>query len=281
MYYSAIGLLAVLILLIENQDVMLNQEGAFEKPAWRVYRWFLFAVLAYYILDILWGIIEGMKLPRLLFADTTVYFIAMAVGVLLWVKYTVVYLDEESSFGKGLILAGRVLAGLITVLAVVNIFTPVLFTIDSRCVYSALPLRHIMLACQILLLLLIAIYAVVSMFRSRAEKRGKYRTLALFGLLMAVLLFIQIWYPLLPLYTIAYMLGTCLLHTFVVNEEKAKFKRGLEEAAKDAELKNTIESLLNNMPGMTFTKDAETGAYLACNRAFAAVTNHCADSQCL
>ncbi len=138
-----------------------------------------------------------------------------------------------------------------------------IFTVDSQCVYRALPLRSVMLACQILLLLLIAIYAVVSMFRSHAEKRGKYRTLALFGLLMAVLLFLQIWFPLLPLYTIAYMLGTCLLHTFVVNEEKAAFKRGLEEAAKDKQLKSTIESLLNNLPGMTFTKDAGTGAYLA------------------
>ena len=51
MYYSAIGLLAVLILLIENQDVIRNLEGAFEKPAWRVYRRFLFAVLTYHILD--------------------------------------------------------------------------------------------------------------------------------------------------------------------------------------------------------------------------------------
>ena len=270
MYYSAIGLLAVLILLIENQDVILNQEGAFEKPAWRVYRRFLFAVLTYYILDIFWGVIESMKLPNLLFANTTFYFIAMAVGVLFWVEYTVVYLDEESGFGKSLVLAGRVLAGFITVFAVVNIFTPVLFTVDSRCVYKALPLRSVLLACQILLLLLIAVYAVVSMFRSHAEKRGKYRTLGLFGLLMAVLLFLQIWYPLLPLYTIAYMLGTCLLHTFVVNEEKAEFKRGLEEAAKDKQLKSTIESLLNNLPGMTFTKDAGTGVYLACNRAFAA-----------
>ena len=269
MYYSAIGLLAVLILLIENQDVILNQEGAFEKPAWRVYRRFLFAVLAYYILDIFWGVVGSMKLPNLLFANTTFYFIAMAVGVLFWVEYTVVYLDEESGFGKSLVLAGRVLAGFITVFAVVNIFTPVLFTIDGQCVYRALPLRSVLLACQILLLLLIAVYAVVSMFRSHAEKRGKYRTLGLFGLLMAVLLFIQIWYPLLPLYTIAYMLGTCLLHTFVVNEEKAEFKRGLEEAAKDKQLKSTIESLLNNLPGMTFTKDAGTGGYLACNRAFA------------
>ena len=43
----------------------------------------------------------------------------------------------------------------------------------------------------------------------------------------------------------------------------------LEEAAEVAELKNTITSLLDNMPGMTFTKDAETGVYLACNQAFA------------
>ena len=70
MYYSAIGLLAVLILLIENQDVIRNLEGAFEKPAWKVYRRFLIAVLAYYVTDILWGVIESARLPGLLFADT-------------------------------------------------------------------------------------------------------------------------------------------------------------------------------------------------------------------
>ena len=40
-------------------------------------------------------------------------------------------------------------------------------------------------------------------------------------------------------------------------------------AKKIAELKESITSLLDNMPGMTFTKDAETGVYLACNQAFA------------
>ncbi len=35
------------------------------------------------------------------------------------------------------------------------------------------------------------------------------------------------------------------------------------------ELNQTIASLLDNMPGMTFTKDAKTGVYLACNQAFA------------
>ena len=42
-----------------------------------------------------------------------------------------------------------------------------------------------------------------------------------------------------------------------------------EAARKISELKQSITSLLDNMPGMTFTKDARTGVYLACNQAFA------------
>lgn len=124
MYYSAIGLLAVLILLIENQDVLRNAKGTFEKPAWEVYRKFLLAVLAYYVTDILWGFLESRKLTALLFADTTVYFIAMAVGVLFWVRYTVTYLDGKSEFGMLLVYAGRIVAGMITALAAINIFFP-------------------------------------------------------------------------------------------------------------------------------------------------------------
>ncbi|MDO4989400.1 MAG: amino acid permease [Eubacteriales bacterium] len=40
-------------------------------------------------------------------------------------------------------------------------------------------------------------------------------------------------------------------------------------ARKIAELKESLSSLLDNMPGLTFTKDAKTGVYLACNQAFA------------
>ena len=39
------------------------------------------------------------------------------------------------------------------------------------------------------------------------------------------------------------------------------------------EYRQTITSLLNNMPGMTFAKDAKTGVYLTCNQAFAEYAN--------
>ena len=40
-----------------------------------------------------------------------------------------------------------------------------------------------------------------------------------------------------------------------------------------AELQQSVNALFNNMPGMSFSKDAQTGVYLACNRAFAAFAN--------
>ena len=47
----------------------------------------------------------------------------------------------------------------------------------------------------------------------------------------------------------------------------------LEEAEQIAELQQTVSSLLDNMPGLYLTKDAETGKYLACNQAFADFAN--------
>ncbi len=230
MYYSAIGMLAVFVLLIVNHDILLNRGNAFQAPAWRVYRRFLFAVLIYYITDVLWGVLESRKLAMLLFADTTVYFIAMAAGVLFWAQYTITYLEDETLFGRVLVYAGRIIAGFITFLTIANLFAPVLFTVDDECVYHAFPVRYVMLVSQILLLLLISYHAAASIVRQRPDRKQKYRALAFFGLIMAAFLFVQLWFPYLPLYAIAYMLGTCLLHTFVINDEKEDYRRRLEEA---------------------------------------------------
>ena len=271
MYYSAIGLLAVGVLIIVNRDILIHFDTSYTKPVWKKYRRFLIAVLAYFFTDVLWGIFEYLKMPKLLFADTTIYFIAMAAGLLFWTEFAVEYLEENNKAGKLIIYTGRILAGIITVLVIVNIFKPVLFTVDSDSVYEALPFRYAILSCQILFLIIISVYALSAMIRlgRESEKQNRFRILASFGIIMALCLFAQLWFPYLPLYSIAYMLGTCLLHSFVANDEKEAYKRGQEEAQKVNELKDRFISLLDNMPGMTFTKDAETGVYLACNQAFA------------
>ena len=271
MYYSMIGLLAILILFIVNWDILRGFNVVYDKAAWNVYRLFLFAVLIYYITDVLWGILEEQKLSKALFADTTIYYIVMAAGISFWAEFTVSYLNDKGAFGRFLVYSGRIIAGLIAVLAIVNIFTPVLFTVDKDCVYTALPTRYILLAIQILMLLSISVYSLSSMIRmgAKQERKVRYRILASFGFIMSIFLFAQLWFPYLPLYAIAYMLGTTLLHAFIANDEKEEYKRELEETGKITELKDRFAALLDNMPGMTFTKDAKTGVYLACNQAFA------------
>ena len=52
-------------------------------------------------------------------------------------------------------------------------------------------------------------------------------------------------------------------------EENRRLVQEVQAAAKLAELMGSVSSLLTNMPAMSFSKDIETGKYLACNQAFA------------
>ncbi|MBE6910177.1 MAG: EAL domain-containing protein [Ruminococcaceae bacterium] len=54
-----------------------------------------------------------------------------------------------------------------------------------------------------------------------------------------------------------------------VEEENQKLEEKAAAALKIAELTKSVTALLENMPGMMFSKDVETGEYLACNQAFA------------
>ena len=236
MYYSAIGILALLVLVIENQDILLHRGGDNSTASRKVYRMFLYSVIVYYVTDIIWGMLEAAKLSAALFADTTVYFVAMAAGILFWTRHTVVYAEEEDTIqGKILTWIGRVFAAAIAVFVLINIFTPLLFTVDAACVYTPLWFRYVILALQIVTLMVISVYAFTSIIRRNvpAEKKKRYLTLGLFGLVMAVFLTIQIWYPYLPLYTIAYMLGTCLLRAFFVGEEKGEYRTRLIRMAEE------------------------------------------------
>lgn len=52
-------------------------------------------------------------------------------------------------------------------------------------------------------------------------------------------------------------------------EENRRLMEEVQSAAKLADLMASASSLLTNMPAMSFSKDAKTGKYLACNQAFA------------
>ncbi|MBQ6553746.1 MAG: response regulator [Firmicutes bacterium] len=60
-----------------------------------------------------------------------------------------------------------------------------------------------------------------------------------------------------------------LLNAQKAEEENRRLVEEVQSAAKLADLMASVSSLLSNIPAMSFSKDAETGKYLACNQPFA------------
>ena len=229
MMYSIIGILAAMILLIINGDVLWSR-GRELTGTQRCYRRFLLGILSYYMTDALWGLLDAYRLTALQFADTSLYFAAMAAALLFWTQYVISYLESENTFGRVLYYAGRVFFLLEIVVVAVNFFSPVLFWFDEAGAYHAGFARYATLGVQILMFLLTSVYTLYVTSRSEGTMRRRHLTIGLFGIAMMILIAIQVAYPLLPLYAMGYMLGTCLLHSFVVEDEKEEYRCGLEEA---------------------------------------------------
>ena len=99
MTYSIIGILAAIILLIINRDVLWPKDKNALTATQKNYRGFLTGVMCYYITDLLWGILESRRMTGILYADTAIHFVAMAAAVMLWTRYVVSYLDDKNRFG--------------------------------------------------------------------------------------------------------------------------------------------------------------------------------------
>ena len=229
MTYSIIGLLAIAIHLILNYEVFRPQNKKDGSKVKRSFRYFMLAVFAYYVTDALWGVFNGLQAVKLLYADTVAYYVAMASSVLLWTRYVILYLEEKSVFGTFLIHAGRAIFWFQVAGLIVNLFWPVYFTFDEAGAYHAGGIRYVALILQILMFLLTSAQTLYIAGKTTGTKKRRFQTVGFFGIIMIVTITAQYFYPLLPLYALGYLLGCCLIHKFVVEDERKEYLQKLEE----------------------------------------------------
>lgn len=230
MIYASIALLALLIQIIINPDVLFKRNEKVPIPEQEKYRRFLFATIFYYVTDALWGILDSAHLVRLLYLDTVVYYIAMAGAVLLWTQYVIGYLGEKNKFSDFLMYAGQIFFAYELVFLVVNFFYPVFFYFDEVGVYHAGYVRYMALIIQIALFFLTSLYTFFVAARTEGAVKRRNYTTAFFGIFMVIFIAIQYFYPLLPIYSMSYMIGCCVLHTFVVEGVREEYRKELEQA---------------------------------------------------
>ena len=242
--YSAIAFLAMVIHLIINFDMLPGRKISDARGA-HEYRGFLTGVFAYYITDACWGVLAGLEWTRVLYADTMVYFIAIAVSVLMLCRFVIAYLGVSGWKSRILFWFGYALLALYAVLLAVNLFNDCLFYFDQDGGYHAGPLRRLIFYPLAVFVVVMAFFSFVSFLRSRDSICRRCMVVVLFCLTMAVAIVLQILWPLWPFYALGCLVGNCFFHVFVIEDERAELRQAAierEQTAKHlAEVENALE----------------------------------------
>lgn len=231
MSYSVIGIIAILVHLIINRDMLRHSKEHTDVPACREYRDYIFGMLLFCVTDVMWGFLNDLRLITPLYAVTDLFFVTMMAGFLLWTRYVAAYMEgqDHSIFRKILLIAGIVMFGCEILILIINFFVPIQFRFDENGNYQAGGARYVTLAMQMALFLLTSVYTFVTKSSDEKVTKRLHRSVGLFGLLMTALIIVQLFYPLLPLYSIGFLLSSCMLHSFIVEDEKDEYRKSLEE----------------------------------------------------
>ncbi|MBQ4255085.1 MAG: GGDEF domain-containing protein [Bacilli bacterium] len=228
--YSSVLTFCLIIHFIINLDIFIKKNSV-SIPALRNYKVFVGSVAAYLTIDLLWGIFDQYKLPIPLYVITTIYFSIMGFTILTWMRYLVDFLQNKKLLGKLMLYVGNGFFLAEIILLIVNIFTPVLFTIDMEtAAYTAYKGRNIMLYVQILLYFLLAVYSVINIVKSDAKFKRRHLTVLFYSAIMGASISVQIYYPYLPLYAAGLLVGSTLLNSFVITDIKDEYKTAFEKS---------------------------------------------------
>lgn len=227
MTYSLIGILSVLIQIIVNLDIFRKNHES-RVPAVKYYRLFLLSAILFHVSDAVWGFMNHTHLPAVLYVNTVVSFAAIALSVLTWMLFVVHYLEDKQKFDRVLYYIGWVLFAFQIALLVINMFEPILFRLNQSGEYVAGGARYAVFGIYVMMFLMTSIHVFTVALRTKGRQKRRHLIVGLFGIVMILAVTVQIFEPMLPLYSIGYLLGCCVLHTFVVEDEKAEYLRELE-----------------------------------------------------
>ena len=241
--YSSIAFLAMVIHLIINSGVH-TEHGMIAVHGSREYRGFLNGIFAYYIVDAGWGVLAGLGWTRILYLDTMFYYIAIAVSVLTWCRFTITYLDLSKWKARLLSWFGYALLVLYVALLAVNIFTGCLFRFDEAGEYSAGPIRVLVFYPLVAVNVVMAGFAFLKVVNSRNSAWRRNLVVFLFCITMAVAIVFQILWPLWPYYALGCLIGNCFFHIFVIEDERDELRRAVIEREQTARHMAELEKAL-------------------------------------
>ena len=251
-FYSSISAIALIVHLIINWQQLFGWRNVKPRAGTHEFRHFLVCLSIFFVADILWGILAALKYPRLLFADTTLFFLAMALSFCAWTRYVVAYLEMDGRLRGSLLGTGYGLLMLFIVALAVNGVTGIFFHINAQGDYAAGSLRHLVYALLFVFNVFSSGLTLMKLLRTDGAIRRRNKMVFAFGLTMTAAIALQFGDPLLPLYSICCLFGCCILHVFVIEDERDEVHQK-ELLARDCEAKLEAERTANQAKSLFFS----------------------------
>ena len=222
MYYASFGILAVILHLIINQEILRKGEETPKDSPYYKYRQFLIATLLFYIADIMWGFLVESKLFVAAYIDTVLFFSMMALSVLLWTGFVAAFLGKKNIGSSILMVVGWGIFGFVILHLIINFFNPTIFMFTEEMEYIPGSGRHFLMGVQLVLFLALSVYSLFVSRKTTESEKVRYRVICLSGAVMALFIILQVRDAFAPFYTIGCLIANCLVHVFVEEYEKER-----------------------------------------------------------
>ena len=250
--YSSISGIVLVVHLIINWRQLFHRPQIKSDATALEFRRFLVCLSFFFVWDILWGVFAALKWPHVLYVDTVLFFMTMALSVFAWTRCVVAYLGLDGWLRRYLLWTGGGLLVFFIIAMIVNVFTGSFFRIDAQGTYREEVLRDVAL---LLLAAFNGARAGLTLFRSlRTEGALRRRNMMVFafGITMLSAILLQLGDPFLPLYSIGCLFGCCLLHVFVIEDQRDEMYRK-DLLARDYEMQLEAERAAGQAKSLFFS----------------------------
>ena len=261
MYYASFGILAVIHHLIINHDILKNGNKLSENDSRYRYRLFLISILLFYLADLSWGFFHESNYRLLAYTDTILFFASMAFSVLFWTRFVVAFLGKRSINTIIILTAGWFIFGFVILSLFINFFNPIIFAFTKDMEYVPGAGRYFLLVAQFIMYIISSFYSLFAAYKSEGLDKVHYTAVFLTSGVMAIFIVLQLFYPLIPFYTIGCIIANCVMHIFVDEDEKIEQIQKKEEVEKEKEIYNHISNSLAEDYEAIYYIDIETGEY--------------------
>ena len=227
--YSVFSASALAIHLIINYRLLLGRGDNSARV--RIYRGFLYGILAYYLTDAAWGVFAGLRWMGAWYVDTVLFFLSLVAFVLMWSRFVVAYLDFGKMSSTVLASFGYLMLAANVAALVANPSTNCFFYFDEAGVYRTGWARDPAFFLLVAFNFLVSVMSFAKAMRSRDSFRRRGMMVFMFGIMMTAAMILQVVWPLTPFTALGCLIGNCFFHVFVVQDEQAaKHAAELEDA---------------------------------------------------